>query len=280
MCCMNCSHRSWNVFQGFIRRHLRPQRYCFRYQRKKYRNIRSKSPHWSHGFSLITTCLKWGRIRIRMILPLQWMKRTWLTQFMTSFLLDWNLPPQFLNGESSFWQIVQMSKIKIIKEIEDVLGSASICYDDHKRLPYTHAVLHEIERYRFPMIVGVARQATIDIHMRGFIIPKGTYIAPNIRSVLLDEEYWETPLEFNPNHFLDKDGNFVARKEFLGFGTGLRSCLGEAMARMLLFIFLTRLVRVFRFQLPPGVKELNEEPAKEITVPPYPYKVCAIPRNS
>uniref|UniRef100_H9GFQ5 Uncharacterized protein n=1 Tax=Anolis carolinensis TaxID=28377 RepID=H9GFQ5_ANOCA len=171
---------------------------------------------------------------------------------------------------------------KIIKEIEDVLGSASICYDDHKRLPYTHAVIHEIHRYRFPSIIGIARKTTRDVHMRGFIIPKGTFIAPNMRSVLVDDEYWETPFEFNPNHFLDKDGNFVARKEFLGFGTGKRprSCLGESVARMELFIFLTRLVRVFRFQLPPGVKEFTEEPAKELSTPPRPYKVCAVPRNS
>ncbi|XP_060623360.2 cytochrome P450 2J5-like [Anolis sagrei] len=169
---------------------------------------------------------------------------------------------------------------KIIKEIEDVVGSSNICYDDHKRLPYTHAVIHEIQRYRYPMLVGIARQATRDVHMRGYIIPKGTYIAHNLRSVLLDDEYWETPHKFNPNHFLDKDGNFVARKEFLGFGTGPRSCLGENVARMELFIFLTRLLRVFHFQPPPGVKEFTEEPARGASLPPHPYKVCAIPRNS
>nr|XP_060622714.1 cytochrome P450 2D20-like [Anolis sagrei ordinatus] len=61
---------------------------------------------------------------------------------------------------------------KIFKEIEDVMGSSNICYDDHKRLPYTHAVIHEIQRYRFPSIVGIPRQTTRDVHMRGFIIPK------------------------------------------------------------------------------------------------------------
>nr|XP_060623359.1 cytochrome P450 2D17-like [Anolis sagrei ordinatus] len=169
---------------------------------------------------------------------------------------------------------------KIFKEIEDVVGSSNICYDDHKRLPYTHAVIHEVQRYRYPMLVGVARQTTRDVHMRGYIIPKGTYIAPNIRSVLLDDEYWETPYKFNPNHFLDKDGNFVARKEFLGFGTGPRSCLGEPVARMELFICLTRLLRVFNFQPPPGIKEFTEEPAKNLSASPQPFKVCAIPRNN
>ncbi|XP_067322183.1 cytochrome P450 2J6-like [Anolis sagrei] len=169
---------------------------------------------------------------------------------------------------------------KIIKEIEDVVGSSNICYDDHKRLPYTHAVIHEIQRYRFPSIVGIPRQTTRDVHMRGYIIPKGTIIAPNLLSVLLDDEYWETPHKFNPNHFLDKDGNFVARKEFLGFSTGPRSCLGENMARKELFIFFTRLLRLFHFQPPPGVKKLTEEPVKNATLTPHPYKVCAIPRNS
>ena len=49
---------------------------------------------------------------------------------------------------------------------------------------------------------------------------QGALIFPDLRSVLLDPEHWETPEKFNPNHFLDKDGNFVAREDFLAFGAG------------------------------------------------------------
>ncbi|XP_067322193.1 cytochrome P450 2J4-like [Anolis sagrei] len=169
---------------------------------------------------------------------------------------------------------------KAYKEMEDVLCSSSFSYQDLKKLPYTNAVLHEIQRSKHPLLFGLPRQTTKDVKMRGCLIPKGTAVMPNVRSVLLDPEHWDSPKEFNPNHFLDQNGHFVAREEYLAFGAGARVCLGEHLARMEFFIFLVNLLRAFRFQLPPGVKELNEEPEAGLTAPPHPYKVCAVPRCS
>ncbi|XP_075427027.1 cytochrome P450 2J2-like isoform X8 [Ascaphus truei] len=45
----------------------------------------------------------------------------------------------------------------------------------------------------------------------------GAIVLPNLSSVLYDPEYWETPREFNPKHFLDTEGNFVAKEAFLPF---------------------------------------------------------------
>nr|XP_060622710.1 cytochrome P450 2J2-like [Anolis sagrei ordinatus] len=169
---------------------------------------------------------------------------------------------------------------KAYKEIEDVLCSSFFSYQDLKKLPYTNAVLHEIQRFKYPFLFGVPRQTAKDVKMRGFLIPKGTAIIPNMRSVLLDPKHWESPKEFNPNHFLDQDGHFVAKEQFLAFGAGSRACLGEQLARMEFFIFFVNLLRAFRFQLPPGVKDLNEEPEAGLSTPPHPYKVCAVPRCS
>lgn len=47
-----------------------------------------------------------------------------------------------------------------------------------------------------------------------------TIVLVNIDSVLSDPEKWETPDQFNPGHFLDKDGNFVHREAFLPFSIG------------------------------------------------------------
>ncbi|XP_067322307.1 cytochrome P450 2J2-like [Anolis sagrei] len=169
---------------------------------------------------------------------------------------------------------------KAYKEIEDVLCSSFFSYQDLKKLPYTNAVLHEIQRLKYPFLFGVPRQAAKDVKMRGFLIPKGTAIIPNMRSVLLDPKHWESPKEYHPNHFLDQDGHFVAKEQFLAFGAGSQACLGEQLARMEFFIFFVNLLRAFRFQLPPGVKDLNEEPEAGLSTPPHPYKVCAVPRCS
>ncbi|XP_067322436.1 cytochrome P450 2J2-like [Anolis sagrei] len=169
---------------------------------------------------------------------------------------------------------------KIIKEIDDVLGSSSICYEDHKQLPYTNAVFHEIMRYRYVVLMGIIRITTTDVTIGSFFIPKETLIIPDIHDLFRDPQHWETPEEFNPNHFLDKDGNFVSRKEFLLFGAGARACLGEHMGRIQYFLFLTSLLKSFHFQLPPGVKELSEETVAGMFLSPKPHKICAVPRES
>ncbi|XP_060538868.1 cytochrome P450 2J5-like isoform X1 [Pantherophis guttatus] len=170
---------------------------------------------------------------------------------------------------------------KVQKEIEDAFGSSgSISYQDRKKLPYTNAVIHEMQRLKYVMLYGVPRQSTKDVTMRGYHIPKGTFIIPDLRSVLLDPEQWETPEKFNPNHFLDKDGKFIEREEFLPFGMGERACVGQQLARIEIFIVLTSLLRAFSFRLPEGVKELNEEPVAKMTMHPHPYKLCAIPTQA
>lgn len=58
---------------------------------------------------------------------------------------------------------------------------------------------------------------------------QGTTVIPLLTSVLLDKTQWETPDEFNPNHFLGVDGNFIKKKAFLPFSTGnesVWSCTG------------------------------------------------------
>ncbi|KAM6441976.1 cytochrome P450 2J5-like [Liasis olivaceus] len=108
---------------------------------------------------------------------------------------------------------------KVYKEMEKVLGSShSVCYEDWRKLPYTNAVIHEIMRNKYSLLFGLPRQCVQDIYLNGFLIPKGAVIFPDLRSVLSDPEHWETPEEFNPNNFLDKEGNFVLKEAFLPFG--------------------------------------------------------------
>uniref|UniRef100_A0A8C6X694 Uncharacterized protein n=1 Tax=Naja naja TaxID=35670 RepID=A0A8C6X694_NAJNA len=169
---------------------------------------------------------------------------------------------------------------KVHKELEEVFSSShTISYKDQKALPYTNAVIHEIMRNKYVFFYGLVRKCVKDIYLRGFLIPKGAIIIPDIRSVLFDHEHWETPEEFNPNHFLDKEGNFVLKEAFLPFGAGARACLGELLARIEFFNIFTRLLRTFRLELPEGVEKLSQEYALGLILHPVLYKICAIPRT-
>ncbi|KFP83668.1 Cytochrome P450 2J6, partial [Apaloderma vittatum] len=168
---------------------------------------------------------------------------------------------------------------KVQKELDDVLGcSRLISYEDRRKLPYTNAVIHEIQRYSNIVLIALPRQSVKDTRLLGFSVPKNTTILANIDSVLSDPGKWETPDQFNPGHFLDKDGNFVNREAFLPFSIGHRVCMGELLARMELFIVFSTLLQAFTFTLPEGVKEVNTKLVFGSTMKPPPYQLCAIPR--
>ncbi|XP_010307656.1 cytochrome P450 2J6 [Balearica regulorum gibbericeps] len=168
---------------------------------------------------------------------------------------------------------------KVQKELDAVLGcSHVISYEDRKKLPYTNAVIHEIQRYSNIILIALPRLTVKDTELLGFPVPKNTIILSNIDSVLSDPGKWETPDQFNPSHFLDKDGNFVNREAFLPFSIGHRVCMGELLARMELFIVFSTLLQAFTFTLPEGVKEVNTKFVFGSTMKPFPYQLCAIPR--
>ncbi|NXG44563.1 CP2J2 protein, partial [Psilopogon haemacephalus] len=168
---------------------------------------------------------------------------------------------------------------KVQKELDAVLGrSHLICYEDRKKVPYTNAVIHEIQRYSNIILIALPRQSVKDTQLLGYPVPKNTIILANIDSVLSDPGKWETPDQFNPGHFLDKEGNFVKRDAFLAFSIGHRVCMGELLARMELFIVFSTLLQAFRFTLPEGVKEVDTKLVFGSTMKPPPYQLCAIPR--
>ncbi|KAB1283738.1 Cytochrome P450 2J6 [Camelus dromedarius] len=170
---------------------------------------------------------------------------------------------------------------KVQQELHTVLGtSGAVCYEDRKRLPYTRAVLHEVQRVSSVVTVGAVRQCVTSTRVQGHPVPKGTIILPNLASVLYDPECWETPQQFNPGHFLDKDGNFLVNEAFLPFSAGHRVCLGDQLARMELSLMFATLLRTFQFQLPEGSPGLRLDYVFRGTRQPQPQKICAVPRLS
>ncbi|XP_077105205.1 cytochrome P450 2J4-like isoform X1 [Ranitomeya variabilis] len=116
------------------------------------------------------------------------------------------------------------------------------------------------------------------VQLTAWIHKWGMHILPNLDSVLHDPMCWEKPDKFNPEHFLDKAGNFTSNEAFLPFSAGHRVCLGEQLARFELVIFFITLMRAFRFQLPKGVTEVNTKYIAKLTLQPQPFKVCVMQR--
>uniref|UniRef100_A0A670ZNQ3 Uncharacterized protein n=1 Tax=Pseudonaja textilis TaxID=8673 RepID=A0A670ZNQ3_PSETE len=153
----------------------------------------------------------------------------------------------------------------------------TICYEDRKKLPYSYAVIHETQRLSSIAFPTHFRLCEIDLNVLDCYIPKGSIVIPDSCSVLLDPKQWETPRQFNPSHFLDQDGKFVFREDFLTFGAGARECLGKSLAQMELFIFFTNLMKTFTFQYPEGLKGFNMEHVIGAGMQPFPLKIRAVP---
>ncbi|KAM9357664.1 cytochrome P450 2J2-like [Symphorus nematophorus] len=167
---------------------------------------------------------------------------------------------------------------KVQAEIDAVVGSSrQPSVTDRENMPYTNAVIHEVQRMADIVPLNVGHVTSKDTTLDKYTIPKGTLILATLNSVLHDESMWETPYTFNPQHFLDQDGKFRKREAFLPFSTGKRVCLGEQLARMELFLFFTSLLQRFSFSAPDG-----EQPSLEFKMGsirgPKPYNLCAVPR--
>ncbi|XP_020487512.1 cytochrome P450 2J2-like [Labrus bergylta] len=166
-------------------------------------------------------------------------------------------------------------QVKVQAEIDAVIGTTrQPTMADKHNMPYTDAVIHEIQRMGNVVPLNGLRKATKDTMLGGFLIPKGTSVMPNLTSVLFDKNEWETPDTFNPQHFLDADGKFVRREAFLPFSAGKRACLGEGLAKTELFLFFVSLFQKFDFSTLDGV-ELKTEGITGATRTPFPFKIYA-----
>ncbi|XP_062843488.1 cytochrome P450 2C31-like [Trichomycterus rosablanca] len=166
------------------------------------------------------------------------------------------------------------------KEIDSVIGrERSPSMEDRKSLPFTDAVIHEVQRYLDLVPLNVPHFATHDITFRGYTIPKDTVIFPLLHSVLREDKHWESPWTFNPKHFLDENGSFKKNPAFLAFSAGKRSCVGESLARMELFMFIVSLLQHFTFSTPGGPDSLDPTPEiSGFANLPRKYELIATPR--
>ncbi|XP_033018598.1 cytochrome P450 2D14-like isoform X2 [Lacerta agilis] len=168
---------------------------------------------------------------------------------------------------------------RVQEEIDEEIGRVrSPVMEDQLKLPYTCAVLHEIQRCADVLPVAAPYMTHTDIEVGKFIIPKETAVFNHLSSVLKDETMWEKPHDFYPEHFLDADGQFVKREAFLPFSLGRHACPGERWARMELFLFFTSLLQHFTFRIPENYPRPKTERLFALTVHPAPFQISAIPR--
>ncbi|KAL7863964.1 hypothetical protein AOLI_G00153840 [Acnodon oligacanthus] len=167
------------------------------------------------------------------------------------------------------------------EEIVRVLGfDRSPCMEDRPQLPYTCATVYEIQRCASITPLGVIHQTTESALLRGYHLPKGSTIMVNLKAIMTDKQHWKYPDTFNPENFLDEKGQFCRNEAFLPFSLGPRVCLGESLAKMELFIFLTSLLQRLKFSWPAGASHQNKDDTVGLVYSPVPFNMICRSRET
>ncbi|XP_049666934.1 cytochrome P450 2H1-like [Accipiter gentilis] len=169
---------------------------------------------------------------------------------------------------------------KMQKEIDCVIGrDRSPCMADRSQMPYTDAVVHEIQRFIDFLPLNVPHTVIKDINFRDYFIPKDTMIIPMLTSILHDSKEFPNPEKFDPGHFLNANGTFKKSDYFMPFSAGKRICAGEGLARMEIFIFLTAILQNFALKSVVDHKDIDISPlVTTLANMPRPYEVSFLPR--
>uniref|UniRef100_F7A046 Cytochrome P450 family 2 subfamily B member 6 n=1 Tax=Callithrix jacchus TaxID=9483 RepID=F7A046_CALJA len=177
-------------------------------------------------------------------------------------------------------QELRKYKERVYKEIEQVIGPhRPPALDDRAKMPYTDAVIHEIQRIADLLPMGLPHIVTQHTSFRGYTIPKGTEVFPILSTALNDPHYFEKPDTFNPDHFLDTNGALKKNEAFIPFSLGKRICLGEGIARTELFLFFTTILQNFSVASPVAPEDIDLTPQENgVGKLPPAYQIRFLPR--
>ncbi|XP_072018492.1 cytochrome P450 2U1-like [Amphiura filiformis] len=168
---------------------------------------------------------------------------------------------------------------KIQEEIDSVVGQNRLpLLSDQNDLPYTRAVLLEVQRIVTMTPLSDFRAANKEASLSGYRIPKGATIISNFYAAMRDQIPFPEPDQFKPERFIDENGEYVERKEVIPFGIGRRICPAENFAKMELFLFFTHLLHRFTLVKPDDVPRVSFEGIHGVAFSPKPFTATFLPR--
>ncbi|CAD5220260.1 unnamed protein product [Bursaphelenchus okinawaensis] len=166
------------------------------------------------------------------------------------------------------------TQLKIHEELDQVISqNRPITSSDRQKLPFFNAVINEGQRLANLIPVNLFQKTLRDVTVCGHQIKAGTCILPQISCVMFDDTVFSEPLEFRPERFLNEDGSLRKILEFIPFSLGRRQCLGENIAGLELFLFLSNMFN--QFEILPVDPENPPSTTKTLgmTAQPQPFDI-------
>jgi cytochrome P450 len=148
----------------------------------------------------------------------------------------------------SLWALGQHPAIqdRLFDEVS-ALGDRPLTPDDVPRLGHTVRVLHEALRL-CPPGAGTPRLLKKDLAVDGYRLEAGTMAVISFYAMHRDPKLWDDPLAFDPDRFLPERSQGRNRWQYLPFGGGPRSCVGDHFAMLEATLALATIVRAARVE--------------------------------
>jgi cytochrome P450 len=127
------------------------------------------------------------------------------------------------------------------------LGDRPLTPDDVPRLGHTVRVLHEALRL-CPPGAGTPRLLKKDLAVDGYRLEAGTMAVVSFYAMHRNPELWDDPLAFDPDRFLPERSQGRSRWQYLPFGGGPRSCIGDHFAMLEATLALATIIRAARIE--------------------------------
>ncbi|KAG3262263.1 cholesterol side-chain cleavage enzyme, mitochondrial [Ictidomys tridecemlineatus] len=151
------------------------------------------------------------------------------------------------------WHMYEMARTPKVQEMlrAEVLAARHQAQGDINTMlqlvPLLKASIKETLRLH-PISVTVQRYLENDLVLRGYIIPAKTLVQVANYAMGQESSFFTNPGNFNPNRWLDNDKNNTYFR-YLGFGWGIRQCLGRRIAELEMTIFLIHVLENFKIKI-------------------------------
>ncbi|PIC28893.1 hypothetical protein B9Z55_020670 [Caenorhabditis nigoni] len=195
-------------------------------------------------------------------------------------VVDFWLAGMETTSNSIRWSIAYMMKYpeiqdKVRKEIQENVGSSRLpSIEDKPNLPYTQAVIHEVQRHSNMVPMLGSHKNIKDTTILGKPVPAETFIFAQLWSVMKNDSVFEDSHLFNPDRYLHSNGETFRKdviERTIPFSIGKRNCIGEGLARMELFLIFSALIQNYEFVATSNI-DLTAQWSTVLTVKPYTCK--------
>lgn len=182
------------------------------------------------------------------------------------------------NAMTWTWYLLGLNpeaEARLHAELEQVLGGRPPGPQDLPSLPYVEAVISESMRL-YPPVWILGRRSTAPVEVGSYSFGANQDFLMSQWVMHRNPRYFENPLHFQPERWLDGLAKRLPRFAYFPFGGGPRICIGAGFALMEAQLLLATIAQQFRLQVDP-THQVGTSPSMTLR-PAGPVSVVALTR--